>query len=158
MATYVLHIPPKEVVRVVRAETNAAGGQPELYENAWQDYVIEEDYDRRAYGLEDGEQYDLVSVDAVLKIEPRLEQNYWVLTVEAKKQIGPRVIEDENGLIGAELTLEEFEANFLSPGDCEVVVRLQTQTPEAKKHFDSWWAGIGERHPHEPDSAERQRV
>lgn len=158
MATYVLHIPPKEVVRVVRAETDATGGQPELYENAWQDYVIEEDYDRRAYGLEDGEQYDLVSVDAVLKIEPRLEQNYWVLSVEAQKQIGPRVIEDEAGLIGAELTLEEFEANFLTPGDSDVVVRLNAQTPEAKKHFDSWWAGIRERHSREPVSVQRDRV
>lgn len=158
MAIYLLDIPPEEVVRVVRAEIDATGGQPELYENAWQDYVIEEDYDRRAYGLGDGEQYDLVSVDAVLNVEPRLERNYWVLSVVAHKDVGPRIIEDENALIGAELTLDEFEATFLVPGDADVCVRLEAQTPEAKKHFDSWWADLSERHPCETDIPHRDRV
>jgi len=151
MTTYILYIPPEDVVRVVRAEIDATGGQPEFYENAWQDYVIEEDYDRRAYGLQDGGQYDLVSVDAVLNVEPRLEQNYWVLSVVAHKEVGPRVIEDEDALIGAELSLDEFEAEFLSPGGIDIVVRLNAQTREAKQHFDSWWADLSERHPREPD-------
>jgi hypothetical protein len=158
MAIYLLRIPPYEVIRVVRAETEAESGQPQLYEDAWQDYVIEENYDRRARGLGDGEEYDLVSIDAVLKVEPRLEQNYWVLSVVAHKEVGPRVIEDESGLIGAELSLDEFEANFLGKNDVEVSVRLEAQSPEAKKHFDRWWADLCQRHVRKPEPADQDRA
>jgi len=158
MAIYLLHIPPDEVIRVVRAEIEAAGGQPQLYEDAWQDYVIEESYDRRARGLGDGGQYDLVSVDAVLNVEPRLEQNYWVLSVSAHKEVGPRIIDDESGLIGAELSLDEFEANFLGKSDIEVSVRLDARTPEAKKHFDQWWADLCQRHVRKPEPADQDHA
>lgn len=150
MTTYSLRIRPEEVVRLIRTERATEEGQPEFYEDAWEDYVIEEDYDRSAYGLHDGYKYDLVSIEAELNIEPRLEQDYWVLSVLVHKDLGPQIIEDENALVGAELTLDEFEERFLKPHDAATSVRLETQTPRAKAHFDQWWGELNARHPQEP--------
>lgn len=158
MTTYFLHIPPSEVVRLVKAEQQAAEGQPELYADAWEDYVIEEDYDRAAYGLHDGSQYDLVSVEAELDIEPRVEQDYWVLSVVAHRDIGPQIIEEENALVGADLTLDEFAARFLAPDYGTAIVRLEAQTPRAKRHFDHWWAEMSARHRMEGNLARADRM
>src|SRR5664280_2872775 len=124
MPTCLLRLSAEEIVRVVRAEMDAAGGQPELYVGAWQDYGIEEDYDRSAYGLHDGAQYDLVTVEGNLNIEPRIERNYWILSVAVRREIGPRIIGDENALLGAPLMLDEFESGFRAQGEREGVVSL----------------------------------
>jgi hypothetical protein len=149
MPIYVLHISPQDVVRLVRAETASAGGQPELFVNAWEDYEIEEDFDRHAYGLADGDKYSLVSVEAVLNIEARLEQNYWVLSIAVRKDLGPQAIESDDALLGASLTLDRFETDFLSIGDALVRVRLQTHTARAREHFRQWWSELNRRHPME---------
>jgi hypothetical protein len=158
MPTYPLRIAPEEVLRLVRAETDEAGGQPELYLGAWQDYVIEEDYDRASYGLDDDNRYDLVTAQAVLNIEPRLEQNYWVLSVVARREVGPQIIEDENALLGAPLTLERFESDFLATDGVAVGIRLDARTPQAKQHFDRWWAELSRRHPRESPPARPARA
>ncbi len=147
MTTYSLHIRPEEVVRLIRTERAIEEGQPQFYVDAWEDYVIEEDYDRSAYGLHDGYKYDLASIEAELNIEPRIEQDYWILSVLVHKDLGPQIIEDENSLVGAELTLDEFEEWFLKPHDAATSVRLETQTPRAKAHFDQWWDDLKARHP-----------
>lgn len=151
MTTYFLRIPPREVVRLVRAERDAAGGQPELYEDALKDYVIEEEYDRHAYGLpeieQDGRRYDLITVEAVLNVEPRVERDFWVLSVVVRKNLGPQIVDDEErALVATALTLDEFEREFLAPGAGRVTVRLETETPLAKQHFDDWWAALNARH------------
>ena len=150
MRIYELTVPGKEIVRLIRAEVAAAGGQPELYESAWKDYLIEEDFDRRAYGLRDGAEYSLVSQETVLAIEPRVERNYWVLKVVVDEVFGPRTAEQEQAMVGAELTLSEFERGLLSSRKGKVTVRLETQTAEAKRHFDDWLAALRVRHPSEP--------
>lgn len=147
VTTYSLRLPPQEVVRLVRAEIDAASDDPELYESAYQDYVIEEDYDRRAYGLADDEQYDLVTSEAVMNIEPRIEQNYWVLSVIVHKDLGPQVIADENAFIGVELSLDAFESQFVARDDGTVRVYLEAATPAARRHFDRWWQDLSARHP-----------
>jgi hypothetical protein len=148
MTIYSLSVSPKEVIRLVRVEKETAKGQPEFYESAWLDYVIEEDFDRTKYHLPDGERYDLVSVEAILDIEPRLEQNYWILSVVARKELGPRVVEDENALVGADIALDEFEKNYVVSGDYTLGVYLDVQTPQAKEHFDHWWGDLEEQHPY----------
>lgn len=158
MATYLLHIRPEEIIRLVRAETDATGGQPEFYESASQDYLIEEDYDRRTYGLFDGNEYDLVTAEAVLNVEPRVEQNYWVLSVVVHNDLGPQLIDDENALLGAELSLDEFESRLAARGAGRVRVRLEAQTPSGKKHFDRWWAELSARHPPKRPVVPQQRV
>lgn len=146
MPIYVLHISPREIVRLVRAETAIAGGQPELFVNGWEDYEIEEDFDRSACGIQDGSRYSLVTIEAVLNIEARLEQNYWVLSIAVRKDLGPQVIRSDDALLGAALTLDEFEKKFLSTDDAVIRVRLQTHTPRAKDHFRQWWSDLNRRH------------
>ena len=147
MASYVLRLSPREIIRVVRAELAATGGAPELYIDAWSDFLIEEDFDRAAYGLRDDTRHDLVTSEAVLNIEPRLERNYWVLSIVAHRVIGPQIIGDENSYIGEPISLDEFEARFVAADPGRVLVRLATETPAAKAHFDAWWAEIATRHP-----------
>ncbi len=149
MSSYLLRLSPQEIMRVVRAELMATGGAPELYIDAYSDFLIEEDFDRAAYGLRGETQHDLVTSEAVLTIEPRLEQNYWVLSIVAHKVIGPQIIGDENSYIGAPISLDEFEERFVTADPGRVSVRLATETPTAKAHFDAWWTEIAARHPRE---------
>jgi hypothetical protein len=147
MKAYFLPIPPAEVVRLLRAEIDAAQGQPELYLAGWEDFLIEEDFDRRAYGLDDGSGYDLVAVEARLTVEPRIERDYWMLSLVCTKELGPQLTADEDAFFGGELTLDEFEQRFLAAGDGVLRVRLDVETPQAKQHFDRWWADLNARHP-----------
>jgi hypothetical protein len=149
MISYVLNMAPEEIVRVVRAEIDAAHRQPEFYWSASEDYLVQEDFDRRAYGIQDGSEYSLVTVEAQLDIEPRVERNYWILSILVHKNLGPQVIEDESALMAVDLTLDEFEQGFLALAGRTVGVRLDAQTLQAKEHFDRWWADLSERHPRE---------
>jgi hypothetical protein len=77
MKTYILTLPAAEVVHLLRAETEVAHGAPELDIGAAEkEYVIEEDFDRSAYGIHDGKQFDLVTSITTLTIEPRVESGY----------------------------------------------------------------------------------
>lgn len=156
MPTYSLRIAPEAVVRLVRSEIDTARGQPELWVNAYRDYVIEEDYNRQAYHLRDESEEYLVTEESVLNVEARLERNYWVLSVVVHKELGPRLIEDEGALLGAPLTLDEFEAALLASADASVSVRLEASTLQAKAHFEAWWAELAARHPTEAQATPRQ--
>lgn len=147
MRTYILDIPGKEIIRLVRAETEAAGGQPELNIVAARDYVIEEEFDRRVYGMYDGKEYDLVSAELVLSIEPRVERDYWILKIVVRKELGLCTAEAEESLCRADLTLDEFAADFQSLGGDKGAVRLKTATVKAKTDFDRWLAELRGRYP-----------
>jgi hypothetical protein len=145
---YFLRLSPEEVVRLLRAEIEEAHGQPELYLNGREYFLIEEDFDRQAYGLDGDIGYDLVKQEAEFTIEPRIEQDYWALSLVFSRDLGlqPSSKEDEFPN-NPELTLDGFESRFLGRKDARVRVRLLVQTPEAKRHFDDWWSSINARHP-----------
>jgi hypothetical protein len=142
-----LRIPPAEVVRLLRAEIAAAHGQPEIYLAGRGDFLIEEEFDRRAYDLADGSGYNLVTEEAELVVEPRVERDYWVLSLVYSKELGPQRVEDEARFFGGELTVDDFADRFLAKGDGVIKVRLDVQTPEAERHFARWWADLNARHP-----------
>ncbi len=146
MTTYILGVPGTEIVRLLRRETAAAGGQPELFYNVWEDYIVEEEFDRHAFGIRDGREYSLVSIEAVLNIEPRVERDYWVLKVIANHELGPQNRDQVNALVRAELTLDAFATGFLSP-DNEVSVRLEAETAKAKEDFGRWLVEKRRRYP-----------
>ena len=146
MLSYLLPVRAHEIVRLLQAELEATHQQPELFYNAWEDYLVEEDFDRDVFGLTDGEAYSLVSVDAVLNVEPRLEQNYWVLRVTVHRDLGPQVIDDTAALIGARLDLAQFTGFLADPAN-SVTVRLDVTTPFAREHFNDWLAEQRARHP-----------
>lgn len=146
MPVHSLRLSPETVIRLIKAEIKEAGGQPELYVSAHRDYRIEEYFDRAAYGLANDNQHDLVSEEAVLSVEPRVEQNYWILSIVAHKKIGPRVIGPENALSGVPLSIAEFCSTFVDPGTYKINVQLAADTPQAHEHFDRWWAELKARH------------
>ncbi len=145
MLTYILQIRPEEVVRLLKVEIAATHGQPELYYRVWEDYLIEKDSGRRRLGVTDRKDYNLVSADAVLNIEPQLEQNYWVLKVIAHRDIGSQKIYDTAALIGVKLTLEQFAAVLADRGNV-VTVRLDVSNPSARDHFNTWLDDLRARH------------
>lgn len=142
MPTYALRLAPEQVVGVLRTEIARTHGQPELYIDAYRDYVIDEDYKQPPGQPADGSEYDAVTSESVLNVEARLERNYWVLAVVVHQDLGLRVVDDENALLGAPLTLEEFATALQAAPASAVSVRLDASTPQAKAHFDSWWASV----------------
>ncbi len=151
MTTVILGLSAAEVVYLLRAETEAAKGAPELDIGAPQkEYIIEEDFDRSAYGLRDGKQFDLVTSITTLTIEPRVESGFWILETVIERALGPIAISQEDELTRKDLTLDEFEGELGSPERKRVTVRLHVQTSAARQDFDRWLADMRTRHPWKP--------
>jgi outer membrane lipoprotein SlyB len=154
MRTYILGLPAAEVVHLLRAETEAAHGAPELdIGTPEKEYVIEEDFDRSAYGLRDGEDFDLATSIATLTIEPRVESGYWILETVIERPLGPVRSSQEDKMVREELTLDAFEAELRALGQKRVTVRLQVQTAAVRQDFDRWLADMRVRHPWKPEAA-----
>ena len=79
MGVFVLKLPLAEIINLVRFESSQAYGAPELNMMARREYLIEEDFDHKAHGLQEGHDFDLVTSISTLTIEPRVESGYWVL-------------------------------------------------------------------------------
>lgn len=155
MRTFILALPAAEVVHLLRAEMESAHGAPELDIGfPEQEYVIEEDFDRSAYGIHNGEQYDLVTSITTLTIEPRVESGYWILETVIERSLGPMSTSQEGELTRKELTLDEFEGEFREPGQKRVTVRLQVETSAIRQDFDRWLAEMRARHPWRPAAQE----
>ena len=155
MQEFTLDISGWEIVRWVKEEKSEAGGYLDFYEEAEVEYLMEEEFDRMGYGVRDGEDYDLISFKAVLDIEPRVEQNYWILQVQVKEALGPRPKSEEDLFATRELTVEEFESEFLPLGEATVTVKVWTETPNAKEHFDDWFARMKTKHQKGPAATGR---
>lgn len=136
-----------EVVYLLRAETEASNGQPELDTTCEKNYIIEKDFDHQAYGIRDDELFDLVTSEATLTIEPRRESGYWVLSIIVARAFGLVPTSKENGMAPTELTLDEFGLELRSEGQKKISVRVDIQTPDVKEDFDSWLADMRARHP-----------
>lgn len=150
MKSFILTLPAAEVLHLLRAETESARGQPEVNTGAEKDYVIEENFDRSAYGIRDGEEFDLARSEAILTIEPRVEMGYWILEADVERALGPVRISEEDTLVRQDLTLDDFENELYAPGQKQVIVRLHAQTPEARRDFDRWLTDMRARHPWTP--------
>jgi outer membrane lipoprotein SlyB len=147
MKTFILKLPAAEVVHLLRAETEAAYGAPELHIAAEKEYIIEEDFDRSAYGIDDGEDFDLVASIAILTIEPRVESGYWILETVVERALGLLRTSQEDELTRRELTLDEFDAELRAAGRKRVSVRLYVETSDVKQDFDRWLGEMQARHP-----------
>ena len=147
MNAFILTASAPEIVRLLRAETETANGQPELDTTCEKDYIIEENFDHGAYGIRDEERFDLVTSIATLTIEPRRESGYWVLSVIVERAFGLTPMSEENRMSPTELTLDEFDVELHSVGKKTITVRVDTQTEVVKQDFDDWLADMRARHP-----------
>ncbi len=82
----------------------------------------------------------------MLNIEPLVEQNYWVLRIEATRREERRGASDQAPSPVPDLTPEEFAAQFLDRPDAQTKVMLLVQTDEAKRAFDDWLRRLQEQH------------
>lgn len=149
MLTYLLALPALEVVRLFRAEWEAAFRQPELGIVLWKEYSIEENFAGGASSFADARKSHLVTAVSTLSIEPRIERDYWTLQAIVERVLGPLADYEDEVISYRELTLDAFEGEFAAPGRKRTRVRLDVETPVAKHHFDRWLAAIRARYPAE---------
>lgn len=143
---FTLDVAPQELVRWVRREIRADHIHVNFYENAWKEYSFEEDYDPKINQDDLKENRNLVSVEAILDIEPLVEQNYWILQLKVTNQIGLRPAHDDRDYESGTMTLDAFEKEFLVPDRVNAVITLFTETQEAKDHFDEWFTILKGQH------------
>lgn len=72
-----------------------------------------------------------------LDVEPLAEQNYWTLRLEATRDLGPANPDDESAASESELSIEDFEEEFLA-ADTRKTAFLTAQTEEARRAFEEW--------------------
>ncbi len=144
---FTLNIPPHELVRWVREEIQEKHIHLNFYASAWKEYSFEEDFDCSAFGVSRGEHLHLVSVEAILDIEPLVERNYWILQLKVTHRIGLRHSDEEFPYKSGSLTIDNFESEFLDPEKGITEVVLLAETTEAKAHFDDWFTILKSEHP-----------
>jgi len=141
-----LNVPPRELVRWVKEEIEEEHIHLNFYESAWKEYYFEKDYDYDAFGVSKKENLHLVTVEAILDIEPQVEQNYWILQLKVHDQIGLRRSEEEFPYISRPLSIDDFVEEFLKRNQAQMEIILFTETDEAKKHFDEWFSILKAEH------------
>lgn len=146
MEQVTLDLSPLDIVGWLRDDRRREGGIVDYFAHAWCEYDLEEEFDYEPYGLTNGEDYDLVSVEAILDVEPHVERNYWILQVRKTILIGPRLRREEDRYFSGGIDLEQFETEFLRARRGTTDVILWTETPEARRHFDDWLAGMRADH------------
>jgi hypothetical protein len=148
--SHILALNASEIVGLMRAQTSNVEEAQDFYVSAWKEYIAEEEFDRNAYDIHDGADYDLVTALVTLTFEPYVGLNRWILTVVVESQLGPVTRREEEKFARTELTLDEFEAEVKSSGKKRITVRLDAETPLAKRHFHQWLADVRARYARHP--------
>lgn len=158
MQTYNLKLPAEEVVQLLHAELKCARGNSELSMATKKEYVIDEDFDLSAQDLYDRGELELLTSEATLSVEPRVESGSWMLQIIVEREIGPIRASEERQMAFANLTLDEFEDELRRAGRKRVVVRLLVPKPEMRMEFRRWLAEMRSRHPWNGANAPRDGV
>ncbi|NBV94669.1 MAG: hypothetical protein EBT19_04575, partial [Methylocystaceae bacterium] len=145
MGVFILKLPLREIINLLRFESSQAYGAPELNMTARREYLIEEDFDHKAHGLQEGHDFDLVTSISTLTIEPRVESGYWILESVIEESLGAVRRIDEYLMTPSVLSFDEFEQIFQQQTSNVITVRLITQTQSAKTNFDYWLADLRAR-------------
>lgn len=141
---YEVDLPPEEITRWVEAELDR--GVPLNFDVLCvEHYTAEEDFDRVAYDLDDGADYDLVSAHGRLSVEPHVERNYWILQVRVRRVFGP-MHKDREPFEAGPMEVSEFRRRFLSHAEAERHVVVSFETSAARRHFEDWIAEMKNRH------------
>ena len=156
MSTRNLRISPREIVRLLRAEILSADNQPELNLTSSKEYRRKGDFRHSTHTPNREPEFDFVTGFALLTIEPRRERDVWVLRVEVETPIGRRSHYDEYGLEHRLLTLDEFEGALHDPKRKRTTVRLSTESPAGREHFEYWLAEMRTRHPRHSEKNRRR--
>lgn len=153
MRSHVLDLSANEIVDLLRAETRANLGQPELDLTLEKEYLVES-------RLRPGRAVDALeraASVATLTVEPRVELGFWVLEISLRKAIDAPSAPEALGPARAELSLDEFAAELLAPGAKHEIVRLYAVSPEAREHFERWLADLRARRAGAAERPESRR-
>ena len=146
LARYNLSIPPGELVRWLREEKDENHQHLELFLKAWKHYSCEEDFDHAAYGVPEEDRVDLVTMEAILNVEPLVEMGYWILQVQVRDRLGIMDHAEEAKYDSGDLTLEQFESEILGCRHDHMKVVVMAPNDDAKGRFDHWFDTMKARH------------
>lgn len=140
MDEYEVDLLPAEVLGWLRADAGRA--TPQLWVRASKSYAVETDFDRETYGIGEGDDVGLVSVEGLLEITPRDAQNGWTLQLRAEDVVGlvPGGAEEDAYEDEDDMPLDVFEEQFLIPEGGEVEVVVLAEDAGAWTRFQRWLA------------------
>lgn len=130
MTQYKVNAPVEELCALIRHE--AEGNYVNFHVNGRKQFLVAQ----RPAGP-DRPPRKGVLIKGTLNVEPLAEQNYWILRVEATRDLGPADPDDEPSAPEADLSVDDFEEEFLS-GDTEKSALVLAQTDTAYAAFEYW--------------------
>lgn len=134
MEEWSIDVLPGEVLRWARED--AAEQHPRLWVRAGREYAVEQgDLPR----VSEDDDVNLVEALGVLEISPIGGQAGWTLLVRAEGTAELRPADEGDSYDpDAELSLEDFESQFLAPEHGEVDVAVQVEDAAARRRFEEW--------------------
>jgi hypothetical protein len=130
MAQYKVNVPVEELCGLIRHE--AEGDYVNFHVNGRKQFLVSE----HAAG-QDRRPRKTALIKGTLNVEPLAERNYWVLRIEATRDLGVADPDDESAAPEADLSVDDFEEEFLS-ADTEKSALVIAQTETAHAAFEYW--------------------
>jgi hypothetical protein len=132
MAQYKVNVPVEELCALIRHE--AEGDHVNFHVNGRKQFLVsepEQSADRERQPRKSAR------IKGTLNVEPVAERNYWVLRIEAMRDLGPADPDDESAAPEAGLSVDDFEEEFLSADTTKsALVIVKTETGHAA--FEYW--------------------
>ena len=130
MTQYKVNVPVRELCALIRHE--AEGNYVNFHVNGRKQFLVSE----HAAG-QDRRPRRSAQIKGTLNVEPLAERNYWVLRIEATRDLGAPDPDDESAAPEADLSVDDFEEEFLS-ADTEKSALVIAQTETAHAAFEYW--------------------
>lgn len=143
MAEYTVDVAAEDIVRWLKLRSRSPG--PGYDVRATREHVAEDGSSLERAGIAEDE--DLVPVVALgsLEVEPAGGAEGWTLYVRVEDPLGARSLEEEEIALGAaDIDLDAFEAEFLTPRQGEVYVWAAAESDEAKARLERFLAAVRE--------------
>lgn len=139
MDEYAVDVAPAEMLAWIREDERRTS--PRLSVRASKDYA-QDPADRGAVASagEDEEVRPLI-LSGLLEVSPKRRDSGWTLALIAEESVALRAAgEDEGYLDETDMTVDAFEADFLSPERGRVEVMVRAEDAAAWRRFRRWLA------------------
>jgi hypothetical protein len=139
MEEYDVDILPGEICEWLREDAQLP--VPLLNVSISKHYSVETDFDRQEYGISAADEVALVNACGILELGPRGGGRGWTLQVRAEDSVGLTPSDKEDAYKDEDdMTLEEFETQFLQPMRGEVGIVVLADNEAGWERFQHWLA------------------
>jgi hypothetical protein len=130
MPEFKVAMPVDQLCALLRQE--AEGNYVNFHVNGRKQYIVDQREDGPGH-----RPHRTAVMRGVLNVEPLAEQNYWVLRLEATRELGPANPGDESSAPEADLSVDDFAEEFIAD-DTRTSARLIAQTEAGPAAFGDW--------------------